>query len=55
MLRALNRWMTSYRYRVERSGLPEFEIIVYAGSSLQASRRAAHIGKRLHILLVGPV
>lgn len=62
MLGVLNRWLTTYRYRVtewpDGASMPSpagFQISFQAASPEQASRRAADIGKKLHILLLGPL
>lgn len=55
MLRTLNRWLTSYRYYVNQSELPPFEITIRAVDRAQATQKAACIGKTLGILLTGPI
>jgi len=55
MLKWLNRCLTSYRYRVSRKGLPDFEITIYASDDRGAEIQAADIGLKLGLLLLGPV
>ena len=43
-----------YRYRVEAAGLT-FMIVIWARDLHEATRHAAEIGSRHHMLLVGPL